>query len=479
VRDEDIPFVVDENDLEWQRLSDVEMRSIHYLDPPFWQADAFHLVVGRKGVGKGTQQADLAARVTWGDLGAKRNVIWIASEDSAAIDIKPRLIAAGGHADRVYIVKTWVQLPRDIGALGRMIRVVGDVGLVIIDPVGNHITGKNSNSDTDIRDAIAPLNELADQHETMVIGVRHLTEKEARAGVIAAILGASAWVQVPRAVIAIARDTSEGVSIMQCVMGNRMPPGTTGRAFRIEGVPVEGLENEVTHAVWVGDSTKDVETLIAETAGKEPSRSEVARGFILDALEAAPHGRIESDELDARIAVETGLQAQTIRNLRGGLKNEGLIRSVPEKDSSGQVQRWLIERTNAPRPSAVAVTGSPVTVMRQEPAESGSTTPQTVQEPRHTPTVTGEEREERGEPETVSVSTALLDPPFPLVAGVAIPPRSVESCLVCECPYDPTTDGAESLTCAACVALRRGIVTPTEAGEMRLLTRLALTESES
>ena len=302
MREEDIPFGDhEEGRLEWQRLSDIEMRSIVFLDSPFWQADAFHLVAGRKGVGKGTQQADLASRVTQGELGQKRNVVWIASEDSAAIDIKPRLIAAGGDPERVIIVKTWVQLPRDIEALGNLIARIGDVGLVIIDPVGNHITGKSSNSDTDIRDAIAPLNDLADEHETMVVGVRHLTEKEAKGGVIAAILGASAWAQVPRVVIAIARDRSMGVSVMQCVAGNRMAPDTPGRAFRIEGVEIDGLENAVTRAVWLGDSTKDVEALIGETAGKTPSASETARELILDALEDAPGQRIESDELDARV----------------------------------------------------------------------------------------------------------------------------------------------------------------------------------
>jgi AAA domain len=405
------------------------MRSIRFLDPPFWQADAFHLVVGRKGVGKGTQQADLASRVTWGDFGPKRNVIWIASEDSAAIDIRPRLVAAGGHPERVYIVKTWVQLPRDIEALGRLIRTVGDVGLVIVDPVGNHITGKSSNADTDIRDAIAPLNDLADKHETMVIGVRHLTEKEARAGVLAAILGASAWVQVPRVVIAIARDSSEGVSIMQCVSGNRMPPGTPGRVFRIEGVRVDDLENEVTRAVWIGDSTKDVETLIGEPAGKEPSKSEVARELILDALEAAPDGRIESDELDARIARETGLAAQTVRNVRADLKNDGLIRPRPERDESGTtIERWFIERTKADRPTTATVPRDLVTVSDSQSSAFGSTKPETVKEPRHTNTVTRRSSETENDLVTASVDTELLVAPSHLVAGVADPPRDTVWC---------------------------------------------------
>ncbi len=129
--------------LAWERLSEIEMRSIMFLDKPLWQQSAFHLLAGRKGVGKGTMLADLGARVTRGELGAKHNVVWIASEDSAAIDIKPRLLAAEGDPERVIVIKDWIQLPRDTDALSVTLAEISDVGLVIIDPVGNHITGKN------------------------------------------------------------------------------------------------------------------------------------------------------------------------------------------------------------------------------------------------------------------------------------------------------------------------------------------------
>ena len=55
--------------------------------------------------------------------------------------------------------------------------------------------------------------------------------------------------------------------------------------FRIDGVLLDGLENEVTRAVWIGDSHKDVESMLA-AAGKEPSRSAAARELILDILES-------------------------------------------------------------------------------------------------------------------------------------------------------------------------------------------------
>ena len=59
---------------------------------------------------------------------------------------------------------------------------------------------------------------------------------------------------------------------------------------------------------------------------------------------------MESDQLDALTAAKTGLAAQTVRNVRADLKNDGLIRAVPEKDEFGSVTRWLVVRTmdNAP-----------------------------------------------------------------------------------------------------------------------------------
>jgi DNA repair protein RadA/Sms len=336
--------------LRWERLSEVEMRSVVFLDKPLLQADALHLVAGRKGMGKGTLLSEIAARVTRGELGGKRNVVWIGSEDSAAIDIRPRILAAEGIDARVLVVtEGWVQLPRDLEEIRQAIARLGEVGMLVIDPIGNHITGKNSNADTDIRDAIAPLNAVADEHGCMVFGVRHLSEKECGRGALAAILGASAWVHVPRAVLVVARDDVDAqLSHVQCIAGNRLPPDTPGRMFRIEGVRLPGLENEVTRAVWLGDSSKDVETILAATGnGKKPSRSGEARELILNILEN--EGEQESDALDARVARETGLAAKTVRNTRSELANEGLVKSHPEKDEYGAVLRWIVSRTQAPR----------------------------------------------------------------------------------------------------------------------------------
>ena len=89
-------------------LAEIEMRSIDWLEKPLWQRSAFQLLAGAKGSGKGTYLAGLAARVT------KRgeNVVFISTEDSAEIDLKPRLVAAGADIDRCYVIQQHVRAPR-------------------------------------------------------------------------------------------------------------------------------------------------------------------------------------------------------------------------------------------------------------------------------------------------------------------------------------------------------------------------------
>lgn len=349
---------------EWETFDKIEPRSIRWADKPLWQHDAYHALVGRKGVGKGTILADWAARVTRGEFGEKRNVIWIGSEDSFSIDVVPRTIAAGAEQPRLVRVKRWVKLPEDFDWLQSLVTKIGEVGAVIIDPVANHSGGRDSNRE-EIREVIGPLNDFADRNELMLVGTRHLSEKELRSGILAGILGSSAWVQVPRAVIAAVRDDEDPeLTHLQVVANNRLPPGTQGRLYRIEGVQLDGHEGDVTRAVCLGESGKDVNGLTgAETPS--PSKSAQARELILDKLEAAPAMRLEADAFDAAVAAETGLAARTVRNLRAKLKDGGLIRPVPDKDDSGKVERWWIERTHAPRPE------NPLHGVSRNPAPDG------------------------------------------------------------------------------------------------------------
>jgi AAA domain len=349
------------------RLADIEMKSIEWVDRPFLQRGAFHVLAGKKGAGKGTWIARQAARATTGEMfGHPVNVLILASEDSNAIDLKPRIVAAGGDPNRVHSVTGSVLLPDHIPALRATANRIGDVGLIVIDPIGNHLGGANTDSEGAVRDAIAPLNDLADELDAVVLGVRHLSKNTQR-GALSSVLGSTAWVDVPRVVLVAAADNEdEMVFHVQTVAGNRGPKSGAGRSYRLELVDV-GLKEPVTFAAETGDSAKDVDNLLSEE--KRPSGSANARDLILSTLEQ--HGQMESDQLDALVAEQAGVSAKTVQNLRTGLKNEGLIKSVAGRDEHGAVKRWFVARTNAPLPDPVP---HPVHARENEKSVSSSST---------------------------------------------------------------------------------------------------------
>jgi putative DNA primase/helicase len=323
-------------------LADIDMRSIEWLDRPLWQRAAFHVVAGKKGTGKGTYLASLSSRVTRGALfGRPMNVLLLSSEDSDAIDLKPRVVAAGGDVKRIHTINDRVVLPDDIAALEDLALWIGDVGLFAIDPIGNHLGGENTDAEGRVRNAIAPLNDLADELDCLLIGVRHL-KKDTQAGALASVLGSTAWIDVPRSVIVMAADDEDELLFhIEVVAGNRGPSGQ-GRAFRIELVSVEGLLEPVTRAVEIGDSGKSVEMLLG---GKRETKSGKARELILEVLAGVPE--MESDALDAQVANQANCAARTVRDVRIAMNKEGLLRSIPIRDEYGIVKTWHVARTKA------------------------------------------------------------------------------------------------------------------------------------
>jgi hypothetical protein len=149
--------------------ADVTMRSIEWFEKPLWQGRAFELLAGAKGAGKGTYLAGLASRVTR----KGENVVFVSTEDSTEIDLVPRLVAAKADLRRCRVVLQHVRLPDDVGALRELALGFAPTRLLVIDPVANHIGDRNSNNDAEVRDAIAPLNGLADDLGCLLVGVRH------------------------------------------------------------------------------------------------------------------------------------------------------------------------------------------------------------------------------------------------------------------------------------------------------------------
>jgi AAA domain len=359
----------------WTRLSDIPERPIQWVDYPFLQGSAFHLLAGVKNAGKGTWLANAAARVTRGELGPNHNVLWVAlGEDSYSVDVRPRVRAAGGVVEHVDVLTGWgFQLPDHGQMLEDQIRE-REAGLVVLDPLGGTLGGKRStNHDFDVRPVLQALNYMADATGTMIFGVRHVSNKAGQRGdgVLSGVLGSSDWVNIPRAVLALIHDDVDpGMRHLFSVASNRGPADTPGQMIQIEGVPLDGHEFPVTTARVIGESHKDPDELLSIKRTRQSSRSDTARVILCQVLLEADDRTMESDALDAEVAQRTGLSARTIRNLRMALNKEGLIRARPVNSMSG-AKTWEAILTNA---GAALATNTPLATPL---TPTGSSTPTT------------------------------------------------------------------------------------------------------
>jgi hypothetical protein len=329
--------------LTW--LSDVEPIEPKFVEYPLLQAAMMHLVAGKPGVGKGALCARWIARCTNGEMyGEPRRALWLSSEEDAARDLRPRLDVAGADVSRVALIPDQFQLPRDVEWLQERIEKEGEIGLVVIDPISNHIQRTNSSMEEEVREALQPLARLADVLDIVMLVIRHVSTKEGRGNFLGRVLGATGFVGVARAVIGVAQD-HDGFVHVRTLKGNRVPQTDAGRCFRLESVAYREWGATVVRAAAAGPSEIDFEDLLSMVNRQAiGSESERARQMILDTLREHG-GRMLTDILDATIVEQTGLARKTVRNLRQEMYERVWLSYFPEEVLG--VKKWHVALTNA------------------------------------------------------------------------------------------------------------------------------------
>jgi hypothetical protein len=252
------------------------------------------LLGGREGTGKSTLIYERAARVTRGDLDGPvkpRNVIVVATEDSWAHTITPRLIAAGADLDRVMNVKVVVKdlgtyelsLPDDISALQQLV-AKSDVALVILDPVISRLSRRiDTHLDAEVKLGLEPLAKMADEARVAIVGLIHVNKSDSK-DPLTMIMASRAFVATARAVLFVNRDPEGGSKrILGQPKNNVGPDDNTGLlslTFDIKPVTLEGYKDPVTgepinttRVVWTGTTTRTTRDIIVQAAKGVTKRS--------------------------------------------------------------------------------------------------------------------------------------------------------------------------------------------------------------
>ena len=261
--------------LESSTASTFTMRAVQW----FWQ-DRFALgklglIGGLPDKGKGLISADIIGRCTTGGTwpcnegrAPVGNVIWLTAEDDIADTVVPRLVAAGANLDRVHIVgmtKTddgsrMFNLATDLELLHKRIEEVGDVVLVVIDPMSAYLgVGKINNSSTaDVRGMLGPLTKLAEDKRLSVIGIMHFNKKADVTNAMLRIADSLAYVAAARHVYVVVDDPENDKCRLFVKAKNNLAPDKHGLRFGV-GVKVVGNDPETKEPIAAPHVEWDIE----------------------------------------------------------------------------------------------------------------------------------------------------------------------------------------------------------------------------
>ena len=292
-------------------------------------------IAGEPGTGKSQLSIAIVAAVTtageW-PCGEGRaplgNAIILSAEDGAADTIIPRLLAAGADVKRVHVVsavrnpdgsRRAINLQHDLDLLEREIGRVGNVVLVVVDPVSSYLGKTDSHKNSEVRGVLEPLSEMAEHTRVAILSVTHFSKAGANntTRALHRFIGSIAFTGAPRAAFAVIEDAEQDGRRLFLHAKNNLARAPQGLAFRLEqSIVGDGIV--ASRILWDGQPVEITanEALAAEAGGTE---SRTAKAEAVEFLRASlASGSAPAADIN-RAAREHGLTTKAIRSAREAL----------------------------------------------------------------------------------------------------------------------------------------------------------------
>jgi AAA domain-containing protein len=332
-------------------FSEVKLEVPKWLWRPRIPHAALTLLLGDPYLGKSLLSCWLAARLTTGDLTGMPGVVLFSNvEDSYAARVKPRLIAAGANLERVYHfdprldgAEDGLWIPDDLPHIEEQIAHRG-ADLLVIDPVMAHLPEKiDSHKDQSVRRALAPLQRIAEEHDTAVLGLIHPNKSLGRE-VLRRSGGSMGFQGAARSGLLLARDPDdpEGEDGRRRVLaqtGNNYGDIAPSLLFEVQPVlvPAQDTSPEVETARITEVGVSDYTSSQLLDVPKDPGDSEA------DARDARVVAFVAEHDGTSQKKIEDGVggKRDLVRESLGRLLQAGrLIKQDPEKN--GLPTKWRL-----------------------------------------------------------------------------------------------------------------------------------------
>lgn len=244
--------------------SELESKPVTWLWKHWLAAGKLQLLAGAPGQGKTTIAMAMAATVTigghWPD-GSRcevGNIIVWSGEDDPADTLLPRLLASGADRRRCYFIEGArrdgevepFDPARDLPMLHAAIEQIGNVKLLIVDPVVSAVTG-DSHKNTEVRRALQPLVDMGAACGCAILGITHFSKGGQGSDPAQRIIGSVAFAAVARVVLVAAKvkgEDGEDARILARSKSN-IGPDDGGFHYHLEQAePIPGIQ--ASYITW-------------------------------------------------------------------------------------------------------------------------------------------------------------------------------------------------------------------------------------
>jgi hypothetical protein len=317
--------------------ADVEPKPVAWLWPRRIAKGKPSLLAGEPGASKSQLAIAVGAVVsTGGDWPCREGkaplgtVVILSAEDSTEDTVVPRLMAAGADLTRVHLIEAvrtkngerGFNLKKDLGALEAKITDLGDVALVIVDPITGYMGDAESNSTTAVRAVLDPLGQMAEHLGVAVLVVHHFRKQsgDGPAGKPShRILGSQAFVAAARVAFLVVEDPE---TPGRRLFLNCKPPSTElpppGLAYALKEKQVRP-EITASYVAWEDQPVAtSADEFFAEVT--KTTATLTTRAAILDLI-------VEKGGLTPKeVADELGLRHDTVKQCMSRLARAGKLR---------------------------------------------------------------------------------------------------------------------------------------------------------
>jgi len=332
------------------RGSDIAPEPIAWLWQNWLAQGKLHLLAGAPGQGKTTIALAAAATVTtggrWPD-GSRcevGNVLIWSGEDDPADTLLPRLIAMGADRARVFFISAAriggelvpFDPARDMVQLTEAAHRIGDVRLLIVDPVVSAVAG-DSHKNTEVRRAMQPLVDLASHLRAAALGITHLSKGTAGRDPTERVTGSIAFTAVVRVVLLAAKVKDDDGKDKRILVRSKSNIGPDDGGFEYYIEQTEALPGiPASMVTWGAAIQGTARELLADAeadAGEDQPAKGSAEDFLRELLTApTPAKTVQAEAKDAGHAwatVRRAADALGVARRKGGM-GDGWYWSLPE-----------------------------------------------------------------------------------------------------------------------------------------------------